>query len=103
MFLSEKLSQDSIENYFGILRQIGRANENPTISQVLKTSQNVRVVNSIWVNKITGTVVDVRGNLTTWSLLTFKISTSHYQRGAGIAHCKNSLIDFCQIIIITII
>ena len=54
MFLSEKLSQDSIENYFGILRQIGRANENPTISQVLKTSQNVRVVNSIWVNKITG-------------------------------------------------
>ena len=53
VFLSEKLSQDSIENYFGTLRQLGRANENPIISQVLKTLQNVRVINSIWVNEIT--------------------------------------------------
>ena len=53
-FLSEKRSQDSIENYFGRLRQHGRANENPTIAQVLKSSQNIRVINSIWVDKITG-------------------------------------------------
>ncbi|XP_065920903.1 uncharacterized protein [Dysidea avara] len=53
-FLSEKLSQDSIENYFGRLRQHGRANENPTIAQVLKSSQNIRVINSIWVDDITG-------------------------------------------------
>jgi len=45
-FLSEKLSQDSIDNYFGRLRQHGRANENPTIAQVLKNSQNIRVINS---------------------------------------------------------
>ena len=53
-FLSEKLSQDSIENYFGRLRQHGTANENPTIAQVLKSSQNMQVINSIWVDKITG-------------------------------------------------
>ena len=53
-FLSEKLSQDSIENYFGRLRQHGRANENPTIAQVLKSSQSLRVINSIWVDEITG-------------------------------------------------
>ena len=54
VFLSEKLSQDSIENYFGNLRQLGRANENPTIAQVLKNSQNIRVINSIWLKEITG-------------------------------------------------
>jgi len=54
VFLSEKVSQDSVEKYFSMIRQRGRANENPTIAQVLKNAQNIRVINSIWVNEITG-------------------------------------------------
>jgi len=38
-FLSEKLSQDSIKNYFGRLRQHGRANENPTIARFKELSE----------------------------------------------------------------
>jgi len=64
-FLSEKLSQDSIENYFERLRQHGRANENPTIAQVLKSSQNIRVIDSIWVDKITGNCRGSKGKLMT--------------------------------------
>ena len=54
VFLSEKVSQDSVEKYFSMIRQHGRANKNPTIAQVLKNAQNIRVINSIWVDKITG-------------------------------------------------
>ena len=54
VFLSEKLSQDPLEKYFGIQRQQGQANENPSIAQVLKNSQSLRVINSIWVKDITG-------------------------------------------------
>ena len=53
-FLSEKLSQDPLEKLFGIQRQQGRANENPIVAQVLKNSQSLRVINSIWVKDITG-------------------------------------------------
>lgn len=53
-FLSEKLSQDPLEKFFGIQRQQGRANENPSIAQVLKNSQSLRVINSIWVKDLTG-------------------------------------------------
>ncbi|XP_065907422.1 uncharacterized protein [Dysidea avara] len=35
VFLSKKVSQDSVEKYFSMIRQHGRANENPTIAQVL--------------------------------------------------------------------
>ncbi|XP_065908884.1 uncharacterized protein [Dysidea avara] len=52
VFLSEKVSQDSVEKYFSMIRQHGRANENPTITQVLKNAQNIRVINSIWVWKL---------------------------------------------------
>ena len=37
----------------GRLRQHGRANENPTIAQALKSSQNMQIINSIWVDNIT--------------------------------------------------
>ena len=33
MFLSERVSQDPLENYFGQLRARGGRNENPTVQQ----------------------------------------------------------------------
>ena len=47
-FLSEKLSQDALEKFFGIQRQKGRSNENPTVAQFIKNTQGSRVTNSIW-------------------------------------------------------
>lgn len=46
-FLSERISQDPIEKYFGRQRQRGGVNESPTIAQVLKNAQALRVINSI--------------------------------------------------------
>ena len=53
-FLSEKLSQDALENLFGIQRQCGKSNENPTVAQFLKNTQGIRVINTIWLKDITG-------------------------------------------------
>ena len=53
-FLSEKLSQDPLEKFFGCQRQRGATNENPTVAEFLKNTQSMRVINSIWVKDLTG-------------------------------------------------
>ena len=53
-FLSEKLSQDPIEKFFGCQRQKGRSNENPTVAEFFKNTDSLRVINSIDVREITG-------------------------------------------------
>ena len=52
-FLSEKLSQDPLEKFFGCQRQSG-TNDNPTVAQFLKNTQNLRVINSICLHEVTG-------------------------------------------------
>lgn len=54
MFLSNRLCQDPLENFFGRQRQRGRVNENPCVKEFLKNTQALRVVNS--------TCSTVRGN-----------------------------------------
>lgn len=44
-FLSERLSQDLLENYFGCQRQRGKSNENPNVHQFCSNSQALRVIN----------------------------------------------------------
>lgn len=46
-FLSEKLSQDPLEKFFGCQRQRGGTSENPNVQQFCKNSQALRVVNSV--------------------------------------------------------
>lgn len=53
-FLSDKLNQDPLEKFFGCIRQHGRVNNNPTIYEALKSTQTLRVINSIRVDSITG-------------------------------------------------
>jgi len=53
-FLSEKLSQDPLEKFFGIQRQRGATNENPTAAEFMKNTQSLKVINSIWVKDLTG-------------------------------------------------
>ena len=46
-FLSEHISQDPLEKYFGRQRQRGNTHENPTSQEFLKNNGALRVVNSI--------------------------------------------------------
>jgi hypothetical protein len=43
-FLSEKISQDPLEKFFGIQRQRGRVNENPSVQEFCKNTQALRVI-----------------------------------------------------------
>ena len=47
-FLSEQLSQDPLENFFGCQRQRCRTNENPNLHEFCKNTQALRVINSVY-------------------------------------------------------
>ena len=53
-FLSYVINQDPLEKYFGIQRQSGKSNENPTVFQFIKNSDTIRVIRSIWIDDIIG-------------------------------------------------
>jgi hypothetical protein len=46
-FLSEKLSQDPLEKFFGCQRQRGATSENPNVQQFCKNTQALRVINNV--------------------------------------------------------
>ncbi len=54
VFLSNRLCQDPLENFFGCQRQRGRVNENPNVAEFIKNTQALRIV--------TTTCATVRGN-----------------------------------------
>jgi len=51
--MSEKLTQDPLEKFFGCQRQKGRSNENPTLADFLKNTQSLRVINSLGLECVT--------------------------------------------------
>ena len=53
-FLSEKISQDPIEKFFGCQRQRGLTNENPTAHEMCKNTQALRVINTVCRNVTKG-------------------------------------------------
>ena len=53
-FLSGKLNQDPLENFFGCIRQRGRVNNNPTVRETLKSAQTFRVISTIRFNQVVG-------------------------------------------------
>ena len=44
-FLSQRLSQDPLERFFGAQRQRGCVNDNPNVAEFAKNTQTIRVVN----------------------------------------------------------
>ena len=46
-FLSERMSQDPLENFFGCQRQRVQTSENPTVQEFCKNTQALRVINSV--------------------------------------------------------
>ncbi|XP_019862720.1 PREDICTED: uncharacterized protein LOC109591422 [Amphimedon queenslandica] len=65
-FLSERLSQDPLEKFFGRQRQRGRANKNPTSSEFLKNNRALRLVNSITIETHKGNTRGKEEDLTTY-------------------------------------
>ena len=53
-FLSCKINQDPIEKCFGIQRQAGRVNENPTVAEFIKNTESIRVIGEIFITNILG-------------------------------------------------
>ena len=53
-FLSERLSQDPLENYFGQLRARGGRNENPTLQQCVHSANAIRVQKSQALDPVRG-------------------------------------------------
>ena len=58
-FLSEKISQDPLEKFFGVQRQRGRVNENPNVMEFCQNTQALRVINSVCLHVTKG---NTRGN-----------------------------------------
>ena len=47
VFLSEKLSQDTLEKFFGCQRQRGGTSDDPTVAEFLKNTNALRVINTV--------------------------------------------------------
>ena len=58
-FLSERLSQDPLENFFGCQRQRRGAHENPNVHEFCKNTNALKVINSVCGNVSKG---NCRGN-----------------------------------------
>ena len=54
VFLSERISQDPLEKFFGCQRQRGCVNENPTVTEFCKNTQKLRVINSVCLDSVKG-------------------------------------------------
>lgn len=44
MFLSNRICQDPLENFFALQRQRGRDSENPSVAEFLRNTQSLRVI-----------------------------------------------------------
>ena len=53
-FLSEQLSQDPLERFFGTQRQRGRAHENPNVQEFHKNTQALRVIDLFCTDPVKG-------------------------------------------------
>ena len=53
-FLSERISQDPLENYFGQQRARGGRNENPSMQQCLYNAAAIRVQKSLATDPVRG-------------------------------------------------
>lgn len=53
-FLSQKICQDPLENFFGCQRQQGAVNENPSVSEFLKNNQALRIIDFIQIETSKG-------------------------------------------------
>ena len=80
-FLSERISQDPLENYFGRVRARGGRCENPTAKDCLQSAQSLRVQGSF-------AMQPVRGNSSRKKHL-FPVDVLHFPRDQGAQRNNN--------------
>ena len=61
-FLRVRINQDPVEKFFGMQRQAGRTNQNPTVAEFIKNTETLRVINSIWIDNIVGNCCGRKSN-----------------------------------------
>lgn len=61
-FLSNRICQDPLKNYFGCQRQRGGTSDNPTVSEYFSNTEALRVVNSFCRNQVKGNCMWVKRN-----------------------------------------
>jgi hypothetical protein len=71
-FLSERISQDPLEKYFGHHHQRGGVNENPTSYEFLKNNSALRMVNSIRIETHKGNTIGEDNDIVTVSTESLK-------------------------------
>ena len=54
LFLSANINRDPLEKFFGRIRQRGQSHQNPTVAEVLESEQTLRLIDTIWIDDITG-------------------------------------------------
>ena len=52
--LSGRISQDPLEKYFGMQHQKGKTNDNPTVMEVVKNGETLRLVGTMWFDDAKG-------------------------------------------------
>ena len=52
--LSEKVSQDPLENYFGKQRSRGRRSDNPTVKEAIQNAVAIRAQKSLELDRVQG-------------------------------------------------
>ena len=58
-FLSNRICQDPLENYFGCQRQKGGTSDNPMIKEYYSNTESLRVINSFCRSQVRGNCRDV--------------------------------------------
>ena len=53
-FLSQKISQDPLEKFFGCQRQRGATSDNPNVSEFRKNLQTIRIVDTMCRSSVRG-------------------------------------------------
>lgn len=53
-FFSARINQDPLEKFFDVQGQSGKSNENPTVSEFIKNTENFRIISSVWLDTIVG-------------------------------------------------
>ena len=77
-FLSNNICQDPLENFFGVQRQRGSTSDNPNVSEFMKNTATLRVVNSFCRGPRTGNCC--RGTSSSRQLITEKENTPLQRR-----------------------
>ena len=82
VFLSEHLSQDPLEKFFGCQRQRGGTHDNPSVQEFCKNTQALRVINTFCRGPVRETA-ELSSGLLIWKKKTFRFQNGEESNKDG--------------------